>query len=89
MAWAAVRSKAVILLLLIIVLCIPHCFWGSVLVFVLVCIAYVSSFAIIMTRKRELVALFFLCLVTVTLQCFVALPRRAVGWSAVCDCGIF
>ena len=40
---------------------------GSVLVFVVVCITY-SSFAIILTRKRELVALPLLpfgCLVTV------------------------
>ena len=34
--------------------------------------------------KRELVAL--LCLSS---WCLVALPHGAVGWSAVCDCGIF
>ena len=39
-----------------------------------------SSFAIILTRKRELVAL--LCLPD------VALPHIAMGWSAVCYCGI-
>ena len=43
-----------------------------------------SSIAIILTGKRELVALLNLsswCLV-------VALPRGAMGLSAVCDCGI-
>ena len=43
-----------------------------------------SSFTIIFMGKRELVAL--LCLSS---WCLVALPRGAVGWSAVCDCGIF
>ena len=44
-----------------------------------------SSLAIIMLRKRELASslkLFCGC------QCFVSLPHGAVGWSAVCDCGI-
>ena len=36
--------------------------------------------------KRELVDL--LCLSGV-IVIFVALPHGAVGWSAVCDCGIF
>ena len=43
-----------------------------------------SSFAIILMGKRELVAL--LCLSS---RCPVALPHGAVSWSAVCDCGIF
>ena len=43
-----------------------------------------SSFAIILMGKRELVAL--LCLSS---WCPVALPHGAVSWSAVCDCGIF
>ena len=44
-----------------------------------------SSFAIILMGKRELVSLLSLsswCLV------IVALPRGAMGLSAVCDCGI-
>ena len=45
-----------------------------------------SSFAIILTGKRELVA-FLNCLPGVL--CSVALPRGAVGWTAVCDCGIY
>ena len=49
-----------------------------------------SSFAIILMgkRERELVALLSLsswCLVIV----IRALPRGAMGLSAVCDCGIF
>ena len=43
-----------------------------------------SSFAVILTRKRQLVALLLLSyesLVTVNVL-------YAVGWSAVCDCGI-
>ena len=64
-AKAAVRSKAVVLLLLINCFMYLHLCLDSVLVFVLVCI---SSFVIILTGKRELVALFLLsfgCLVTV------------------------
>ena len=41
-----------------------------------------SSFAIIMLRKRELVALHYLCSCChVTVKCYVSLPRSAVGWS--------
>ena len=51
-----------------------------------------SSFAIILTRKRELVA-FFNCISYVMLLFFykrsVALTHGAVGWSVVCDCDIF
>ena len=46
-----------------------------------------SSFAIILMGIRELVALqkyVFL----VSRDCCVALPRDAMGLSAVCDCGI-
>ena len=48
------------------------------------------SFAIILKKKRKLVALlllFYRCIVTITV-CPVALPYGVVGWSAVCDCGI-
>ena len=44
-----------------------------------------SSFAIILMGKRELVDL--LCL-SCDCCCSVALPDGAMGWSAVCDCGI-
>ena len=52
---------------------------------VLLCV--LSSFAIILMGKRELVVL--LCFVfLVSHDCFVALPHGAMGLSAVCDCGI-
>ena len=43
-----------------------------------------SSFAVTLMGKRELIALLFM----VFLDCCVALPRGAIGLSAVCDCGI-
>ena len=46
-----------------------------------------SSFAVILMGNRELVALLgFVFLVS--RDCCVALPRGAMGLSAVCDCGI-
>ena len=56
--------------------------------FVLSCICVISSFAITLKRKRELVALLLLsygCLVTVNVP---RLLLTAVGWSAVYDCCI-
>ena len=56
-----------------------HCVWECVVLGVL------SSLAIIMLRERELVALLWLyygC------KCSLPLPRGAVDWSAVSDCGI-
>ena len=47
-----------------------------------------SSFAIILERKRELVALLYCLTDILLLKCSVTLPHGAVGWSAVCDCGI-
>ena len=50
-----------------------------------------SSFAIILMGKRELVDLLCLsswCLVIVIICQTVALPHGTVGWSAVSDCGI-
>ena len=55
--------------------------WGSVFVPCFVVQCYV---AIVLMGKRELVVL--LCLSS---WCLVALPHGVVGWSAVCDCGIF
>ena len=46
-----------------------------------------SSFAIISMGKRELVALLSLSFLVSRDGC-VALPRGAMGLSAVCDCGI-
>ena len=90
MASDAVCSKAAVLLLLIYFLCTSHCFGGGggVLCWSLFWYAllYVfSSFAIILTRKRELVTLLLL---SCYCMCPVALPHGAVGWSAVSDCGL-
>ena len=54
--------------------------------YALLCVLF--SFAIILKRKRELIALLFLpngCLVTIN---DVSLTHGAVGWSVLCDCGI-
>ena len=46
-----------------------------------------SSFAILLMGKRELVVL--LCFVfLVSFHFMFALSRGAMGWTAVCDCGI-
>ena len=47
-----------------------------------------SSFAIILKRKRKLVALLFLSNICNFTIKSVALPYDAVGLSAVCDCDI-
>ena len=46
-----------------------------------------SSFAIILMGKRELVAFSWFVFLVPRDGC-VALPRGAMGLSAVCDCGI-
>ena len=49
----------------------------------------ISSFAIILKRKRELVALFFFIIrVSCYYKCSVTLPHGADGLCAVCDCSI-
>ena len=58
----------------------------SLFCYALLCV--LSNFAIILKRKIELVALLLLstgCLVTVN----VIFLHRAVGWSAVCELGLF
>ena len=48
-----------------------------------------SSFAIILTRKRESwFAVFIVFLGVLLLWMFCGYSSRAVGWSAVGDCGI-
>ena len=60
-------------------------------IFVSLCILCVhSSFAIILKRKRKLVALAIIVLQMYSYyKCSLALPHGAMGWSAVCNCGIF
>ena len=47
-----------------------------------------SRFAIILKRKRKIVALLSLSYRFIVTINDVALPHGAVGWSAVCECGI-
>ena len=46
-------------------------------------------FVFVLKRKRKLVALLFCIKDVLYYKCYVALLHGAVGWSAVCDCGIF
>ena len=55
------------------------------LLFCYALLCFHSSFAIILKRKRKLVALLLL---SYRKKYYVAIPRGAVGWSALCDCGI-
>ena len=89
LAWAAVRSKAVVLLLLICwlvcslvvgVLC--SSFFCCALLYVL------SSFAIILKTKRDGCVGYIVLRLSCYCQYSVTLPRDAFGWSAVCNCGI-
>ena len=47
-----------------------------------------SSFAIILMGKRELVALLSLSIWCLVIVAWLFLAVRAIGLSAVCDCGI-
>ena len=60
----------------------------SLFCYALLCVH--SSFAIILKRKRKLVALLLLTcrMIYCYYKCSVALPHGAVGWSTVCDYGI-
>ena len=80
-AFAAVRSKAKDLLLLVPCLLLIPLFWGRL---VLLCSTYIK-YATISLLKEEIV-----CCFTLTLfSCFrsVSVPQGAIGWSSVCDCG--
>ena len=90
-AKAAIRSMTVVLLLIycsmyfplfVGVLCLSL-FW-----YVLLCV--LSSFAIILKRKRVRAGYFAFIVLRMSCycKCSVALPHGAMGWSAVCDCGI-
>ena len=65
----------------------------GVLCLSLICYALLydhSSFAIILKRKRKLVALLLLYyrMMSCYCKCSVNLPHGAMGWTALCDCGI-
>ena len=76
---------------LIYYLCTSHCLWGFC---VGLCFGmhYSNSFLVLQSpwRGRESWLLCFNCRPDVLLYCIcsVALPHSAVGWSAVCNCGI-
>ena len=85
MAWAAVRSRAVVLLLLTFCLLLLP-LWESVIVNALLYLLYVhSSIAIILMGKRELIALLNLsswCLVMVE-RLYLAVPRGCLQFVIV------
>ena len=81
-ALAAVRSKAVILLLLVIH--IVRFFKCSMFCCSLLCVH--SGIAIILMGKIEPVTLLFVFFVS--RDCCVALPYDAKGLSVYCDCGL-
>ena len=86
-AWAAVRSKAVVLsLLTCCLLFLP--LWESVIVLCFV-VRYLMSILVLQSsgwgRESWLLCLFVFL---VSRDGWAALPRDATGLSAVCDCGI-
>ena len=84
-AWAVVRSKVVVLLLLTFCLLLLP-LWESVIVLICCTLLYVhSSIAIILIGKRELVALLNLsswCLMMVE-RLFLAVPRDCLQFVIV------
>ena len=91
MAWAAVRSQAVVLLLLLIYCFIYLSLFVGALCWSLFWYALLnvfSIFAIILKRKRELVTFLLLFLMSCYCKCPITFPHGAMGWSAICDCGI-
>ena len=91
LANATVRSKAVVLLLIIYYFMYIPLFVGVLCwsLFRYALLYVLSSFAIFLTRKKEPGCFTFIVfLMSCYCKCPVALPHGAVGWSAVCDCGI-
>ena len=84
-----VRPKAMILLFIHCLLLHPlfagYCV-RSVFYFVVLCV--LSRFSIISLRKRELVGLFLFSSYGHNYCVSVSLPQGAMGWFAMCDCGI-
>ena len=61
---------------------------ASVLLCKMNCKCVHLSCAIVLERKRKLVALLYVLQMHCYYKCSVALPHDVVGWSKVCDCGI-
>ena len=86
----AVRSKAVILWMftygfLLLILCNEYVYVVSL--FCGVVLRVLSSLAILLLRKRELLTLFSFT-VRCCCPCSVSRPHGIMGWSAICDIGI-
>ena len=89
MAWVAVHSWAVILLLIYCFMYLPlsvevlflSLFW---------CSCYVSFLFYNRLDEEERAGCFafIFFLMSCYCKCSVAFPHGAVGWSAICDCGI-
>ena len=83
MALAALRSKVVVLILLI-RCCMLLSLWDSVIVLCFV----VRYFIYILASGLERAGCFSLFVFLVSHDCCVALPHDATGLTAVCNCGI-
>ena len=86
-AWVAVRSKAVVLLLLLYCFMFLLLFYGVLCWYALLCV--LSSFAIILTRRNAGCFALIVFLLSCCCLCSVALPNCTMSWYAVCDCGIY
>ena len=66
------------------------CVGGGGYVWSLLSVHYlVSSFSIISLEEKESWMLYFDCLLmSFDNWCPVSLPRAALGWSTVCNCGV-
>ena len=94
-AWAAVLVKAWFCCCGFIVYCYSHCLWGCCIwaLFSHAVHSALSSFAIILLKKRELVAFLELCycyhVAVIVLYLFLMVPwvglppHCAMGWSAL------
>ena len=90
MTFPGVRSKSMILLLLIYCIFLPPLFvsgflWSLTSYAVL---SVISSYAINFLRKREAVVPLSLSFCSHVLVSVLRLPHGAVCWSAVCECDI-
>ena len=74
-------TRCLLLLPLFVAVCVWSLFYNAQL-------SVRFSCAPITLRKREMVALIIMFLLSCDYKCSVHLPRGAVGWPAVCDCVI-
>ena len=86
-ARAAVSEAMVLLLLIRCLLFLPLYGFCNCSMFCFEVLSALSSFAMDGEEDAGCFTL-FVFLVSCVCYCSVALPRGAVGWSALCDCGI-